>query len=836
MTEFPISCIRCRRRKIKCNKHYPCNQCSIKGFQCEFPAKFRNRSIDESAASYGNMDSNTELTNSSSPADIQKLIDEIERLKMENNRLERLRRPLEDVGDIEDVGNTDTNVTGTRTGTRTGTGTGTTGETAHQRQKIDDSASNSEVNEIFEHQGELFPIAGETSELGQKYYGPFSSNTMLESLLLSNQNDQVSEKHHQHMWTSNPNKLTSDSDPLTPNRGQGNYDCPKKPLPWVLEKDDSDERNKEVIKNLVKFFFELPKYHYFLSEASTLQFINSHALISDDDWDGDDDLLLLHMILVLAVRRLSPVLFNLCGLTDRPVKSAEEMYKRIDSLVTKRLAWGYQKLRHNLVSETFLTVQSYILCAEYQFTEQRYEESWSMLFHCCSVAFAIGLHVVVNMDPPTTTQSFKPSSSSVDIMAQDISMGTESDIPPDNDNFYQISKIKIWFALRNISGHICSILGRPNPILIQLDLKVLLLLYGPQELNSGPNNTTMIQLKCGLSECTRLLNLMLIESYIMNVSEQEVLNLDAKFNDESKVLQYFISQDYQNVNTELLKRINPVTELPLVVDREDALSDLIILHVNRIKILERFLSIQSDTSRVSISFIMESILLFAEYSCEFVQEYVNNEVPQFLDENGKLITEDRIDKVFLIKFPFVSAFIYQGIIVIFIFLRSKRYEFLDALSIECLNKLENKIQLLLDITCSECNFGCGSLNLWSPNICYLMKQILDRKEKLVKQYIDFKENRLPDSQFEDFETTQSLNKIFRMSGEDPFWATNSYTAPFLMGMGPFDYGLPDEQNNQNFQDNQSFQNNQSFKNNQTNQDYQTNQTNQNGQNNFSGQS
>ncbi|GME68403.1 unnamed protein product [[Candida] boidinii] len=44
---YPISCIECRRRKIKCNKINPCNQCVKKGIECEYPAKFRSIEINE---------------------------------------------------------------------------------------------------------------------------------------------------------------------------------------------------------------------------------------------------------------------------------------------------------------------------------------------------------------------------------------------------------------------------------------------------------------------------------------------------------------------------------------------------------------------------------------------------------------------------------------------------------------------------------------------------------------------------------------------------------------------------------------------------------------------
>lgn len=757
MTEFPISCIRCRRRKIRCNKHYPCNQCSSKGFHCEFPAKFRNKSIDETVALRAATDSNPELTNSALPVDVQRLVEEIERLKMENERLEK----------------------------------------ANHRHSSNDNVSNGERSDKNEkvEEGKSFPIKGETSELGQKYYGPFSSNTMVESLTLISNDNTSCEKHHQHMWARQPNKVSSDSDGLAPNRERGNYDCPKKPLPWVLEADDSDARNKQVIKNLVNYFFELPKYHYFLSEIKTLQFLDAHEFTLDSDWDGDDDLLLLHMILVLLVRRLSPARYNQIGITDRPVTSAEDMYERVEQLVSKRLAWGFLKLRHNLISETYLTVQSYILCAEYQFTEQRYEESWSMLFHCCAVAFAIGLHVVANMETGASSVAGDAAVNMVDIISEDVSMSSDPTLEPDNENLYHVSKIKTWFALRNITGHICSILGRPNPILIQLDLKVLLDLNGPNDPYSNClNSTTMIQLKSGLSECVRLLNLMLIESYIMNMPENEVLNLDVKFKEEDKSILYFIDREYQRSIEGMERQTHPVTELPLVVNKDDALSDLIILHVNRLKLLERFLSILKGTSQLSLNLITDSVLLFFEYTCEFVQTYVDREVPEFLDEKGRLITKDRIDKVFLIKFPFVSAFIYQGIIVLYILLHSKANEFVHAESTKFLEDIDKKVNLLLEITCSDCNFGNGPLNLWSPNICYLMKQILDRKEKIFKKSIENNSSGDEPIKLDDYEVNPNFNEMFRMSGEDPFWATNSDTAPYLLGNNSFDYGLPDEFN------------------------------------------
>ena len=44
---LPISCVSCRRRKIKCNKKKPCDQCTKRQLICEFPPTFRNIKILE---------------------------------------------------------------------------------------------------------------------------------------------------------------------------------------------------------------------------------------------------------------------------------------------------------------------------------------------------------------------------------------------------------------------------------------------------------------------------------------------------------------------------------------------------------------------------------------------------------------------------------------------------------------------------------------------------------------------------------------------------------------------------------------------------------------------
>lgn len=54
---FPVSCIQCRRRKIKCNRGLPCDQCIKRTIpdQCKFPQKFRARVISGPIPNPANM-------------------------------------------------------------------------------------------------------------------------------------------------------------------------------------------------------------------------------------------------------------------------------------------------------------------------------------------------------------------------------------------------------------------------------------------------------------------------------------------------------------------------------------------------------------------------------------------------------------------------------------------------------------------------------------------------------------------------------------------------------------------------------------------------------------
>ena len=96
MSELPISCFRCRRRKIKCNKRKPCNQCTKQNVPCQFPSKFRNVSYGDSPEKSGSsaLDS-IEHVKLASPSDISKLEEQVRRLELENQYIGGFRQDSE---------------------------------------------------------------------------------------------------------------------------------------------------------------------------------------------------------------------------------------------------------------------------------------------------------------------------------------------------------------------------------------------------------------------------------------------------------------------------------------------------------------------------------------------------------------------------------------------------------------------------------------------------------------------------------------------------------------------------------------------------------------------
>ncbi|KAM9925241.1 hypothetical protein OXX59_003975 [Metschnikowia pulcherrima] len=729
MSELPISCFRCRRRKIKCNKRKPCNQCTKQNVPCQFPSKFRNVSYGDSPEKSGSSASDSiEHVKSASPSDISKLEEQVRRLELENQYIrEEFQRKLGKAAEDTDS---------------------------------DHSSTGS------------FPIKGETTEKGEKYYGPLSSNNMTEDFdKISNNNSKIDSasalKHHS--WTRDPFKIADDDNDSDSSEHRYSQLAQKRPLPWLASEGETAERNMQVLKELVRLFFDTKTYDYFISEGKIVRFLDEYDSIPDLTWENCDDLLLLHMILIISVQRLNPTKYN--ELFSPKVVNFQQMWKAIRP-IKKRLFRGFSKLRHNLMNESFVTVQAYILCTEWEFIEQRYEESWSMMFHCCSIAFALGLHVVS-----------KSSESSFDSLVNS-NQGSESASKDGYDDYFtdELPKLRVWFALRNLNSQMCSILGRPNPIMIQVNhVSLPVTSISNVEDAQKLNNLTNSQLKSGLSECIRLSNSNMIESFLKKISMDNVWTINQQFSEEIDKLSYYLSPQYENSIDGVVKKIDTLTDMPTTVTRKDILVDLIVLHVNRVKLLEPFLD-QSPPSKPALNYIMGSILLFYEHTCELVSEFVKSEIPRILESDEAKEGEIRLDKVFIYRDPFFASFIYQGIVVTFILISLKANDFIHENNGDFISQVEGQLHMLLGLHSSISKLVKENIHLWSRSNIFLMKKILDHIGIMKQAFKDYKANGQMTSSFGGFEYDPQVAEMLGNNLRDPFWVVNPENSPNFLGI------------------------------------------------------
>ncbi|PIS57378.1 hypothetical protein CJI97_000414 [Candidozyma auris] len=782
MSEYPISCISCRRKKIKCNKKKPCNQCVKKGVICEFPSKFRNINIqnehDSNAHSHemSPMRSSSQ-SSSNSTSEVSRLHEEVELLRKEKLAVLHENFKLSQ-------------------------------KNSELRSKLQTLGRTQNAEHDDEHGIE---IAGETTELGEKYYGPSSSNYMIEALRSKkDQNEESVSKSDSSSTPLNnechPTKKKQDgSESDMDTDGHHGIAFAKKSLPWLIHQDGTHEKNLHVIKKLVGFFFEHSTYRSFISKPLLLEFVDNYDRITDKDWENDDDLLLLHMVLILAVSRLTPKSYNDLRLSDKPVDSIVALHKRCQCLVKNVLYRGFTKLRHNLLNESIMTVQAYILCTEWYFIDQRYEESWSMLFHCCAVAYAIGLHVMVNMR--TTNDSLEEAPVKLAAMSgkedsKDGSADNKVKVEDKDDGLSQedesggdIPRFKVWFALKYMCGQLCSVLGRPNPISIQVN-SVVLFTSNQESLQKIrlDSEKTQVQLKMGLSECLRLSNMMLIESFMMNFTIQDVMRLDARFKEECEKLKWFVSQEYQASHSSPTDSVDAACHMPLTVEREPAIVDLIILHINRAKLLEPFSNqfLGPEENRYLIEAMCESISRFLDYTVEFCKDFLSRVTPQFLNSEGRALSRTKLGKVFRMDHPFLNSFMYQGIIVIFTLLNYKAKEFVQGESDTFLKHVEQRLNDLLQLSSQLTEQLREDVRLWSTNILYLINKDLQHINTLLKKRKDHHQN---NSEKNGDLNNEELDKILGFSFKDPFWL-NAENIPYYLSspsddeMGPQVMGDP----------------------------------------------
>ncbi|KAF5211477.1 putative uncharacterized transcriptional regulatory protein [Clavispora lusitaniae] len=756
MSEYPISCIPCRRRKVKCNKRKPCNRCFKNNLKCEFPSKFRNVEVhkdeDPSMDSISQTVSQGTHNDSHSP-DVSKLSEEVTLLRRE--KLGILHENFRLIQKVRDLKN--------------------------KLQKAD-RASNADCCSDG-----AFEISGETTELGEKYYGPSSSNYMIDVLRREKDNtphsDDSSKKDDN---IQEPDNHTEEDEPSQM----------KKKLPNVLRSRSSEEENRRVVIYLVNHFFNVSRYRSMISQPQMLNFVENYHLIKEDEWEHDDDLLLLHMMLILSVQRLTPKDYNESGISTEPIESVSTLNMRTNSL-KKALYRGFSSLRHNLINESIVTVQAHILCIEWYFIDSLYEEAWSMMFHSCSIAYSIGLHVMFNLR--TTSKNVDKATAGIAQMTkndddeektEEVSKDSdqkalsddEEEEEEEDDDAYDISRFKVWFALKHVSGQLCSILGRPSPISIQVN-SLVLMSSGMASLSKMglALKETQVHLKMGLSECIRLSNVMLIESFMMNFTLENVVMLENQFKEEAKSLMWFASKEYRDTIRGNENELNQYSDIPIYVDRCEALGDLLALHVNRAKLLQPFMNqfVGVQENDYLFNSICECIYLYLDYILDFVKAFLQQNVPKYVGVDGKVVSKIRLGTAFRTQYPFINSFIYQGMIVIFTLLNYKAQDFIRGKAPQFLKDIKGKLNSIIDL-----DIQCHSLleqnaNLWSTNIVYLVNKNIQQAIQLYKRYEDFSENKSGNSEsMPDNDIGSSSMVGFNMN--DPFWITNPDNLPYYL--------------------------------------------------------
>lgn len=771
---LPISCVLCRLKKIKCNKKKPCNQCLRRSIPCHFPSTFRNKRINEEELDESISWSRTRVDESSYPKIKREDDDERQIQIHQPHQLDLVRN--ENARLLLDI--------------------------VKLNIKLSELTAELNNKSLQTAPGKGIEIVGETTENGEKYYGPQSSTYMIETLkeelgdapeakdLDSNDTDlKVGDKRGLDIDSPStihdPADLTdSNLHPKPPKHVNSDLTVTSTPHedPSLLERSlwkkllpilildllryDHDmgtdspryhelvKSNKATIYQLVENFFRNSRHREtFISREKVFAFLESYDEIKDKEWENDDDLLLFYMILLLLIQKLSPS--EVIALNLLPPASIKH-YDRYKAFLCKSVLNDFDKLRHNLLNESILTIQAYILCTEHYYVEKRYEECWSMMFHCCLIAYSIGLHVMGQFRTINSTSSNNGLTPVQELDDEDDekvepSKPVEEEEEADDEDM-DFTRYKVFFALKNLTGQVCSILGRPNPISIQVN-SVVSKSTAPDAVNMDLKKVAVI-LKSGLSECLRLLNSMLIENFMIDFTITDLLTLNAKFDIEINLLDKFYNDTFKLGNT------TPDSSTGLNLNEISILNDLIVLHINKAKLCEPFVTkfAKDDLYDAVIQNLVSSIIRFLELLNHFVDKFLSSIVDRYFQESNEVESSPeekmspgkspassveivgnharqnvnlglRFGKLFRTFFPFLNSFIYQGVIVIFTFLHYKTKEFVSNSSVHLNNEVLKTLELHLNSLLNVDRRLAGILNhvtkLWSSNIVYLINKVLN---------------------------------------------------------------------------------------------------------------
>lgn len=488
---MPISCLECRRRKIKCNKMVPCNQCTVKDRKCEYPGKFRSIEVDElvvdgkslvddglptaPSTTKGTHDDQRYSMNHSASLKRKKLangsslsvngptgngessegvhsringelVGELNRenealklkirdLKLKNKRQRtKLRRYLSGQDDLDEADALDY------------------AESANSGTQKGDSDVSVEYNSI--------------------YYGPNSTRYMISSAMTK---DEVSQL-----------------DDFIKVRRQINQ---KRDLPILVHPKTNSAKaratakaaNMEVITGLIKKFFHL-KVHFmnYLSPGPLLDLFDRYDDIQEWQQEDEHRLLLAIMVMIVSLR---------CIPRDDPlIRKHNISYEHNKDSLYKQ----YKNLKRGIQIETTTSLRAYVLECEELFYCEEIEKSWRLLFHLVSSAYSLGLHVY----DESIVQALKLEEHE-----------KSGDVIKKNE------KTSLWLVINFISAALCSVLGRPNPV--TFNFQPLL-----------KNYEIRLNYKIALADLVKKSTNILIDSYKIPIDLDTVLDIDESYVNE----------------------------------------------------------------------------------------------------------------------------------------------------------------------------------------------------------------------------------------------------------------------------------------------------------------
>ncbi|ODQ82150.1 hypothetical protein BABINDRAFT_165638 [Babjeviella inositovora NRRL Y-12698] len=330
-----ISCVECRRRKIKCNKLNPCNQCIKRDIMCDYPKKFRRIDIDrldhmvmeEGSGDAGEYDSEDtgEYASSSgqktSPHSLQVM------LSGPADRDERLVL-LRKIKDLEKV--------------------------IHS---LDQNSHDVNDPTINCYQG--------------KYYGPTSAISMLSDFAST-----LGPKAF--IFEKNPNfraggRKLEVRNFDTPSKNNTSISSLKKLIPnFHFDKQE----NRQIIGRLVQRFFQFD-CSIFFDQQHVMNLVTEQLIRTDEEF------MVVLMILLTAINRGgSDALEDPCGADE-----LREYEKFIPSLIS-----DFNVLKKkSLLSVSVIMAE--LLLFEFYFYTLRLEIAWATLFNIISSCYSLGLHI-----------------------------------------------------------------------------------------------------------------------------------------------------------------------------------------------------------------------------------------------------------------------------------------------------------------------------------------------------------------------------------------------------------------------------------------------------------